>query len=58
MTMQEFSETINGLKNVVFIGCILCAYVFAFTQPIKSIAFTLLGALLELVNMKIIKESL
>lgn len=51
MTHNEFNENMNMLKNIIFIGCIICAYVFAFTQPIKSIAFTLLAALLGLTDM-------
>jgi hypothetical protein len=53
MTTKEFSEWVNGCKNVILLGCIICAYVFAFTAPFKSIAFTLLGALLGLMDMKI-----
>ena len=48
--MDKWSNNVKGVRGLIFISCILCAYVFAFTSPLKSIAFTLLGALVGVVN--------
>jgi hypothetical protein len=53
MTQKEVDVLVNFTKNIMSINCVTCAFVFAFTQPLKSIAFTLLGTLFALSNMQI-----
>ena len=45
-------EHINFSKNVVFLLCILCAYVFAFKHPLNSFAFTALGFLISMIRIE------
>lgn len=53
MNQEEFNGWFNLFRNMLCILCIICAYTFAFVQPIKSIAFTLLATFLALGNMQI-----